>query len=254
LARTEFTPAVVLRSVPYGDADRVVTLLTESHGKIAVIARSARKSAKRFAGSLEPCALIEAEVAIGRGDVGRIAQARVIRAFPGILADLERISIAAAGLELVRESIAEREPDRSLLPAIVRFFEALEASPAKEEALLAFSLRVLAVIGSAPNLASCAVCDRRAPEGKAALFDPSARAIVCVSCGGGRIKIPGALRARMMRALGRSWDGEIETWPEKERGVARRVVDEVIARSLAREMSAGSMLAQVRELGGTSRD
>src|SRR5690606_35881161 len=94
VARTEHTPAVVLRSIAYGEADRIVTLLTESRGKVALMARGARKSARRLAGALEPYAIVEAEIAMGSGDLGRLAQARVLRAFPGVLADLERMSVA----------------------------------------------------------------------------------------------------------------------------------------------------------------
>ena len=75
------TRAILLRSVAYGEADRIVTLLTDAHGKVALMARGARRSQRRFAGSLEPFAVIEAEVALGAGEVGRLGGARVLQAF-----------------------------------------------------------------------------------------------------------------------------------------------------------------------------
>ena len=64
MARSECTRAVLLRSIAYRESDRIVTMLTESHGKVALIARGARKSVRRFAGSLEPGCIVEIEMAI----------------------------------------------------------------------------------------------------------------------------------------------------------------------------------------------
>ncbi len=249
VSRTEHTAAVVLRSIAYGEADRILTLLTESRGKVALIARGARKSAKRFAGALEPYAIIEGEIALGRGDVGRLAQARVLRAFPAVLAALERMSIAAAGLELVREAVPEREPDARLLPTVERFFEVVSEAPPRDEVRVAFALRVLALAGLSPNLASCGRCGRAAPEGKAALFDPGLGAIVCRACGGAPLKLSGALRARFDRAASRRWDEEASAqWPDDELRSGREALDALLARHLSHRLSGGDLVAQVREV------
>lgn len=214
----------MLRSVAFRDADRIVTLLTESRGKVAVLARNARKSVRRFGAALEPCALIEAEIAMGTGDVGHIAHARIVRAFPGLLGDLGRITSASAGIELVRDAIGEREPDARLIPALVRFFEIVEHAGDATPHLIAFSLRVLALTGHAPNVSACGRCGRPVPERKAALFDARVSSVVCRSCGGGTIKLSGALRSRMMRAGTKAWDEETAPWPEE----AREVIDETL--------------------------
>jgi DNA repair protein RecO (recombination protein O) len=248
---TEFTKAVLLRSVPYGDADRIVTLFTEARGKVALIARSARKSTKRFGAALEPCAVIEAEVALGRGEVGRLAQARVVRAFPGLLGDLRRIGLASAGLELAREAFGDREPEPRLLAAIERFFEIVDGG-APESALLAFSVRTLALAGHAPNVVSCGRCGRAAPEGKAALFDAGTGAIVCRACGGGAIKLGGALRARLERAAGKAWDDEARSsWSDAELGTARTLLAELERLHLPRALTGFDLVAQVHEVHRT---
>src|SRR6059036_4105985 len=54
------TSALVLRTRPYGESDRIVTLITEQHGKVTGIAKGAKNSRRRFAGSLEPFVLIRA--------------------------------------------------------------------------------------------------------------------------------------------------------------------------------------------------
>jgi DNA repair protein RecO (recombination protein O) len=244
---TEHTTAVLLRSVAFGEADRIVTLLTERFGKVALIARGARKSGRRFAGSLEPYALIEAEVALGRGDVGRLAEARVVRAFPGLLTSLEKMSLAAAGLEVVRESTAEREPEPRLLGAIERFFELLERGRPTDELRIAFVLRVLAIAGLGPNLEHCGRCGRRAPERKAALFDPALGALVCRACGGARIVLAGSLRERMSRAGGRAWDEvAVQTWDGVEG--ARAALDGMLERHVSARLSGAVLLDKVRAI------
>src|SRR5690606_30740256 len=128
---------------------------------------------RRFGGALEPYALLRAEVALGRGEVGRLGQAQVLRAFPRILTGLDRITFAGAGLELVREVAPLREPDERLFDATLSFFETLDAAAdAREELLLGFQLRVMSVAGFSPGIDVCAKCGKRAPAGKAARFDP----------------------------------------------------------------------------------
>ena len=249
MAQTERTAAVLLRSIAYGESDRIVTLLTESRGKISLMARGARRSARRFSGSLEPYALIEAEIALGRGDLGRLAEARVVRVFPGVLADLTKMSVAAAGLELVRESIGDRdEPDPRLLPTVVRFFEIVERSSA-EEVVLAFEARLLSLTGLSPNLQSCGRCDRAAPPGKAALFDPASGALACRACGGGPVKLSGGLRSALVRAGGREWDTvALEPLGDVDRIAARRAFDAFFERHLGKRLAGADMVSQVREV------
>jgi len=253
MARTETTAAVLLRSVAYGDADRIVTLLTEARGKVALMARGARKSKKRFAGALEPYALIEAEIALGRGDVGRLAQARVVRAFPGLLTSLEKIGVAAACLEVVRETVADHdEPDARLVPSVVRLLEVLEGLEPDQIAPLhlGFVLRWLALTGHSPNFTHCGRCSRAAPEGKAALFDPQLGAIVCRACGGGPTKVGGALREAMLQASTRRWDTpDARLTPD---GAA--AIDAFLAHHLPRRLAGADLVSQVRAVSrGTER-
>lgn len=250
MARTERSAAVVLRAVAYGESDRIVTLLTEAYGKVAVMARGARKSKRRFAGALEPYALVEAEVALGKGGVGRLAQARVVRAFPGILAQLGRMTVAAAGLELLRETLGERDtPDERLLPTTIRFFELAEQR-STEALRIAFTMRVLALQGLSPHLSRCGRCGKPAPSGAAALFDPRLGAIVCRACGGAPSKLRGGLREALIRAGTRAWDEvALEDWSDADARAAR-AIDEFVAHQLGRRLASGDMLTQVREVEG----
>ncbi len=220
------TGALVLRSVDYRDADRIVTLLTERLGKISAIARSARRSRRRFAGSLEPFAIIEADIEPGRGELGTLLEARVLQGFPGILKDLGTMSAAAAALDLVARGSAERQPDPELFRATACLFRLLdEGRQPAEEALVSFRIRATALLGFAPDLDACGRCGRTAAAGRAGLFDPVAGHLVCRACGGASIYLSASSRKRFRAAAGPSWDEAVDKWSEKELGQVRRAVD-----------------------------
>lgn len=203
----EPTRAVVLRSVDFGESDRILTLLTDRHGRISAIARGARKSAKRFGGALEPFAILEATVALGSGDVGRLAEARVLRAFPRLLASLDAMREAGHGLELVRKVAPQREGEPRLVDAVEALFEELDppgggdSGPAWQGAAARCVLRVLAIVGLAPRLDACVGCGLSPEPRQAALFDPVRGGIVCRACGGGPLRLSGRARAWMQAGL-----------------------------------------------------
>jgi DNA repair protein RecO (recombination protein O) len=234
---TEFTDALVLRTVDYGDTDRIVTLLTRSHGKVSGLARGARRSQRRFGGSLEPGALVEVELAPTRGELFRLAQARIRQAFPGLLSDFRKLTWAGAALELVREAVPPREPDPLVLEATLRLFELLEADgPPRRDRLLAFEARTVGLLGWAPNLRSCGSCGRRAAEGQAACFDAALGGLVCRACGGAPLVLSGAARARLERALGERWD-DSEPWAAEEMRQIERALGPWIRRQIGRPLA-----------------
>jgi DNA repair protein RecO (recombination protein O) len=236
--RAVFTDAVLLRSVDYGESDRIVTLLTREFGKVALIARGARRSKKRFAASLEPFLLVSAEVALGRGEVGRLSQAQITRAFPKILSDLERMSLAGAALELVRGTAPVRAADARVFSATVGMLEAFDqAEVARNEMLLAFALRLIATLGFAPRLDMCGRCGKRAPVEKPAYFDPGMGAVVCRDCGGGRLKLSADARARMTACFSGTWaEAAHDAWPKAVFTEARKATVGVLSEHLGREV------------------
>jgi DNA repair protein RecO (recombination protein O) len=234
---TRFTDALLLRSVDYGEADRVVTLLTAEHGKVALLARGARRSRRRFAGALEPYVLFRAEVGAGRGELGRLAQAQVVRPFVRILGSLRKMLLAGAGLELLRDAVPPREPDPRVFEVAVGLLEALDGdAEAREELLLAFQARLMALVGFSPGLDTCARCGRRAAGGQAARFDPARGAVVCRGCGGGPILLSGDARARLQSCIGRGWADQ-PPWSERQRAQVRAALDALITRHLGRTPS-----------------
>lgn len=216
---------------------------------MAVLARGARRSRRRFPGALESCALIRAEVALGRGELGRLAQAQVVRAFPGVLADLAKLTIAGAALELVREAVAVRQPDEHLFETTLELLALLDsASDASEGILLSFEARVLALVGLAPQVDACGPCGKEAPADRAALFSPASGGIICRSCGGGPIRLSAGARHRVRESTGPQWAAAGSTWPRGDLAGVRRALTELVAHHLARELAGPKAVSQVDEL------
>lgn len=205
-----------MRSVDYRDSDRIVTLLTEDYGKIAALARGARKSQRRFGGALQPYVLMNAHFRPGRGELAHLERVSVDRSFHGILRSLEAIGAAGAALAVIRERVPEHEPERAVFDATVRFLTALDAGAPPEESLLSLQIRALALLGFSPTLECCVHCGKTPASGRAASFDAARGGIVCRDCGGARLVLSAASLRRWVAIQGSS-ELPSKPWPDRER-------------------------------------
>ena len=106
------TEAIILRRTNYGEADRVVSLLTPDRGKISAIAKGVRKPKSKLAGGLELLATCDLTIMQGRGDMGLITSARLNEFYGDILHDYDRMQLAYAIMKAVNkaaETVSEPE-------------------------------------------------------------------------------------------------------------------------------------------------
>ena len=205
--KTERTQAFVLKATDYRDADRIITLLTRRFGRLSAIARSARRSRKRFGGRLEACMQLDVGLQFGRGDLATLTDANVLDAHLGILESLPRMRAAGAGLEPVRLVAPERAEDERLFDTLADYLAWVEklAGEDASSATLSFSARALALAGLTPGLDACGVTGRRCPEGQAALFDPVRGTIVSREAGGGPLLLSAPTRSALTVSLSGAW-------------------------------------------------
>jgi DNA repair protein RecO (recombination protein O) len=227
--------ALLLRSVDYGDADRILTLLTPGQGKLSVLAKAARKSKRRFAGALEPFALLRVELVAGKSGLGRLESASILRAFPTLLGDLARMNAAGAGLGLLRELIPEAVPDRDVFEDAVQLLEALDAGESSERALkVCFELAQLARAGWSPGLEACGVCGK-APRGSPGDFDARRGYLVCQACGGAAYRLRAGLREVWRQACEGDFRAAAATeWTPEDLDISERAVAAFIEHRLER--------------------
>ncbi len=207
---------VVLRTLRLGEADRIVTMVTRSHGKVRAVAKGVRRTTSKFGARLEPLSHVHLLCWQGR-ELDIVNQAETAEAFRVVREDLGRVAKAFTLLEVVDHVAQEGHANPALFDMLVRALRVLEHQDA---ALVvpAFCLKVLALEGSAPVVDECVSCG--APEGLVA-FDVLEGGALCRSCRRGRAISPGALDL-VRRILGGGLTSALE---EPDGPITREVTD-----------------------------
>lgn len=148
------TDAVVLRAIDYGETSQIVSLITRRHGRISVIAKGSRRPKSRFGSTLQPMAYVQVVYYHKPGrDLQTLKEAAHVRLFPGIAADVERITLGLRMVELVRALLGEGEPQPLLFQLLLAALGRLDEAPTgMANALFYFQLRLAAVLGFAPDV------------------------------------------------------------------------------------------------------
>jgi DNA repair protein RecO (recombination protein O) len=206
-ARSHSTLALVLRRTPYGDADLIVSLFSEKLGQVSALARAARKSQRRFGGSLEPFHTVEVELDEAPGaELMRLREARVVGPRPGMLTQLSGMEAAGAFLGWIRHSAPAHTPEPALWQLAQSCLDELEtralqptaAGPSPRLTLAAHGLWLLGACGWRLELEYCVESGVRCPDGKAALIDPARGGLVSRARGGAGLRVSGAARQRLI--------------------------------------------------------
>ncbi|HEU5187094.1 MAG TPA: DNA repair protein RecO [Candidatus Saccharimonadales bacterium] len=92
--------AIILRRTQYGEADRIVNLLTLQQGRVAAIAKGVRRPKSKLAGGLELFAVCDVTLAEGRGELFLVTSARLVEFFGGILQDYDRLQL---GYQVIKQ-------------------------------------------------------------------------------------------------------------------------------------------------------
>ncbi len=182
---------VVLRTIRLGEADRIVTLMTERSGKVRAVAKGVRRTGSKFGARLEPLSHVALLGWQGRGDLDIVNQVEVVDTFRPVREDLDRMQVAMAMLEVVDQVGQERHANPRLYAMLVGALRALAVQGTPMVAP-AFFLKVLALEGSEPVLAACVSCGEDAP-GALVAFDLVEGGVLCRACRRGRPVSPEAL-------------------------------------------------------------
>lgn len=180
------TPAIMLRRIEYGDYDLIITFLTVSRGKISVIAKSAKKSMKRFAGILELFSLLEIVCHSGRGRGLPVLQEAVLKVpFTRIGVDIKKMAYASYWAEMINIWVEENKKQVSLFHLLHFALMELDFDRIPEEVLsLLFQMRFLMLSGLNPDLKQCMICrkDVETIEADKIAFNLKRGGLVCRNC------------------------------------------------------------------------
>jgi DNA repair protein RecO (recombination protein O) len=152
---------IVLRSVKLGEADKIVTILTQGSGKVRAVAKGIRKTTSRFGARLEPFTHVNLMLYRGRGALDTVTQAEIVAPHLHIREDLARFAAAETMVEAVDKVAEEHERNTRLVVLLLGGLRAVDAGPADPSAVAeSFLLKLLSLSGFHPSLTTCAVCGR----------------------------------------------------------------------------------------------
>jgi DNA repair protein RecO (recombination protein O) len=179
------TPAIVLRTRPYGESDTIVSFLTENHGKITGIAKGAKRSRKRFANSLEPFSLVNLRFQDRlHSNLVFIVAADLLLGFKNLASSLEKIVFASYMVEITDGLIGDREENFLVFHHLKNGLNFLEDHGTSLSFLTSFELKLLRLAGYQPFLVGCKRCGKERKDGLPGQwhFSPMEGGILCEQC------------------------------------------------------------------------
>jgi DNA repair protein RecO (recombination protein O) len=189
MARPTKTQAVVLRSMRFAEADRVLHLYTLDQGRVGAIAKGVRKTKSRFGARLEPLSHVEIMLHRGSGELHTVTGVQLVRSHHETREDTYRLGVGLVGAEAMLRLFGEPEGNARAFEALTRFLDLTDElppvpsrRPAHDQLGLAFQLKLLWLSGYLPHLESCAECG--VTEGLVG-YSPQAGGAVCRACADG---------------------------------------------------------------------
>jgi DNA repair protein RecO (recombination protein O) len=233
------TEAVVLRSMRYGEADRILHVYTPHRGRLGAIAKGARRAHSRFGGRLEPFFRLRLELHEGRSDLLTVTGAQTIEGYPRLRADARALDAAARACDAVGRLFETPEPHPAVFNLLCRrlslldgaadaqdraFGEGVGSTASGRAAALQFRLKLLHAAGLAPQLGACACCGECE---HLVGFSGAAGGVVCGACEAGSFALGETAHGFMADALGRPL-AETPDAPEQALGQVERALSETL--------------------------
>jgi DNA repair protein RecO (recombination protein O) len=180
------TDAIVVRSLNYGESDKILTFFTKDFGKVRGIAKGARRSRKRFQNALGLFSHLRL-IFFDREGMGlvRAESCDILHSFPKIRGDLKKICYGNYYLELIDEMAGERERSPDAFDLLLSFLLTLETVEPQEGQLRMFEARMLSIFGYRPGMRRCGICNRDwedLKENPFLFFSIEKGTLVCGSC------------------------------------------------------------------------
>jgi DNA repair protein RecO (recombination protein O) len=247
------TPAIVLRAIAYGDADRVVTLFTRDAGKLSALARGARKSVKRFGAGLGLFGIGEA-ILHDKPNVELASLERFdgARGFPSLMNDVAKVAHGGYACELVRELLPMRQPEPEVFELVVEMLTVLESGPARAETLRIFELALLDALGLKPSLDRCVACGTDELGHAGDVLDLRRGGLVCGHCHGHGRALSDDVRRALVDGQSRTL-GDATSWtlaPSVNAG-CREALAAIIVDHIGRPLKSLEFIAKLNHAAPT---
>ncbi len=202
--KTLKTEAIVLRSIRYGEADRILHLYTARRGRVGAIAKGARRPKSRFGGRLEPFFRLDLLLHEGRGELLTVTQANTVDGYPRLRSSGAGLAAGARACDAVLRLLDSAEPNTPAYNLLCRYLSLLDdpamAQAASHHTALSFRLKLALTAGFSPELASCTRCG----EGEHLVgFSGAAGGVVCAGCEAGSFPLSEEAHRFMVESIAR---------------------------------------------------
>jgi DNA repair protein RecO (recombination protein O) len=203
MARTYKTEAIVLRSMRFSEADRILHLYTADRGRIGAIAKGLCKTKSRFGARLEPLSHVELMLHQGAGELQTITGVELLRSHHAAREDPYRLNVGLIGAEAMLRLFGEPEGNERAFGALAKFLDLLDeveprqSRPPVDPLALSFQLKLLWLAGYLPHVTSCVECGSNVLEG----FSARAGGAVCAEHAAGAIRLSAEGLAGIERLL-----------------------------------------------------
>ncbi len=186
--KTFSSPAIILRRIDYGDYDLILTLFTLERGKISAIAKSAKKSTKRFGGILEIFSVLDVVCSSGKGgNLVILQEADIINCLADIRTDFNKTAYASYWSETVNVWAENDAKQERLYRLLYYVLEQIDSGHVSAEILsMLFQMRFASIAGICPNLVRCSMCQLAVDSIREEhiSFDFQKGGVVCRKCTG----------------------------------------------------------------------
>lgn len=194
---------VVLRTMRYREADRIVTLLTRAHGKFRAIIKGTRKTKSRFGARVEPFSHVDVMIYHGRSDLRVVSQADLVDAFAHIRTDYDAYMCAQVMCEAIDKVAPDEEENVRLMMLLLAGLRAVDDCVRLNASVphimqSAFLLKMLGVAGFGPSLRVCVHCG--GVDGLTA-FSLAEGGVICSACAGSQDVVVDPATVAVLRML-----------------------------------------------------
>lgn len=228
---------IVLRTYKLGESDRIISFVTNTHGKVRAVAKGVRKTKSRIGARLEPLSHVNLLIYEGRGDLDIVSQAESVESYRVIREDLDRLTHATAILEAVDLVSVEEQSDERLYQMLAGALRSLNQA---DSAVIvpAFFWKLLAHEGYEPMLDECVRCGA---EEELVGFDVAGGGITCRGCTVTSRISPAALEL-MRRILGGQLASALREPASATTHEVERLATNALEHQLERRLKAGRLL------------
>ena len=175
--------AIVLKVNDLGESDKIVTFYSMQAGKMAGIAKGAKRSKKRFSNKLEIFSLLDV-IYDDRGRAGlvRIVEAELLATFMSLRQDYERYVNAALACELIYYWSRDDDADKNIFHLLLWALQSIDRGSPPLMVQIFFQVKLYTLLGYRLHLSSCIRCENTGQAGMPYIFHPGRHGLLCRNC------------------------------------------------------------------------